>query len=288
MNEGVGDNWRVFGCHLSLTPLVCGEVLLRGSGWTPCRSCSENCRKKIIQVKQNGGNACTASPIDVTHITMPLYANECNRLFSSKFANLDKTYKIIRCSQSPVQNPQPFYCEYKFAIRIFIFAWLEVLGDLTCISYAHRAGMAATLEESDFTTIQQRLRELTIEDALGKTETIKAPQIPLMPLTPQSLDPHPNAIGFSLRDYLELVDWAGRAVREDKRGAIDGNAPPILERLNLDPYRLIEHVQGKASTERPTMLGKAAKIKQAARDLGRCFIKGISEAQRLYRTPLPT
>jgi len=149
--------------------------------------------------------------------------------------------------------------------------------------------MAATPEDSDFTSIQQRLRELTVVSAPGeKTDTMPSSHIPLMPLTPQSQDPHPNAIGFSLRDYLELVDWAGRAVREGKRGAIDGNAPPILERLNLDPYRLIEHVQGKASTERPTMLGKAEKLKQAAVDLGRRFIKGISEAQRLYRTPLHT
>ena len=151
-----------------------------------------------------------------------------------------------------------------------------------------RAGMAATPESSDFTSIQQRLRELTVEFTPGKTDTIQAPQIPLMSLTPQSQDPHPNGIGFSLRDYLELVDWAGRAVREGKRGAIDGNAPPMLERLNLDPYRFVEHLQGKASTESPTMLGKAEKLKQAARDLGRHFIKGISEAQRLYRSPLPT
>ncbi len=153
-----------------------------------------------------------------------------------------------------------------------------------------RAGMAATPEDSDFTSIQQRLRELTVEARLtsGKTDDKQIPTIPLMPLTPQSQDPHPNAIGFSLGDYLELVDWAGRAVREGKRGAIDRNAPPILVRLNLDPYRFVEHLQGKASTESPTMLGKAEKLKQAARDLSRCFIKGISEAQRLYRSPLPT
>ncbi len=58
----------------------------------------------------------------------------------------------------------------------------------------------------------------------------------------------------------ELVDWPGRAIREGKRGAIDGNAP-ILERLNLNPYRFVEHLSGKTSTESPTMLGKAEKLK---------------------------
>jgi hypothetical protein len=33
---------------------------------------------------------------------------------------------------------------------------------------------------------------------------------------------------------LVLVDWTGRVVREDKRGAIDDKLPPILERLNIE------------------------------------------------------
>jgi hypothetical protein len=31
----------------------------------------------------------------------------------------------------------------------------------------------------------------------------------------QHEDPHPNAIGFSLSDYLNLVEWSGRAFRND-------------------------------------------------------------------------
>jgi len=46
-----------------------------------------------------------------------------------------------------------------------------------------------------------------------------------------------RGILFSFEDYLELVDCTGRISRSDKRGAIDENALPILERLNLDPER---------------------------------------------------
>ena len=44
-----------------------------------------------------------------------------------------------------------------------------------------------------------------------------------------------NAIGlpFMLRDYLELVDWTARIIRDDKRGFMSNKTPPILERLNL-------------------------------------------------------
>ena len=36
---------------------------------------------------------------------------------------------------------------------------------------------------------------------------------------------------FNLNDYLELVDWTGRIIREDKLGYIKSDTPPILERL---------------------------------------------------------
>ncbi len=39
----------------------------------------------------------------------------------------------------------------------------------------------------------------------------------------------------SVDDYLELVDWTGRILREDKRGSIPKTHPPILERLQIDP-----------------------------------------------------
>ncbi|CAM3821536.1 hypothetical protein [Parendozoicomonas haliclonae] len=41
-------------------------------------------------------------------------------------------------------------------------------------------------------------------------------------------------IPFALSDYFQLVDWAGRAVRDDKRGAISNDLPPILHRLGID------------------------------------------------------
>ena len=34
---------------------------------------------------------------------------------------------------------------------------------------------------------------------------------------------------------FRLVDWTGRAIREDKRGAFPEHTSPILERLQIDP-----------------------------------------------------
>ena len=42
-----------------------------------------------------------------------------------------------------------------------------------------------------------------------------------------------RGILFSLRDYLELVDYTGRIIHPTKRGAIPVSLPPILSRLGL-------------------------------------------------------
>lgn len=43
-----------------------------------------------------------------------------------------------------------------------------------------------------------------------------------------------QGIPFSLLDYLELVDWSGRIIREDKRGAVSSHHPRLLSKLGLD------------------------------------------------------
>jgi hypothetical protein len=44
----------------------------------------------------------------------------------------------------------------------------------------------------------------------------------------------PVGIPFEPKNYLELVDWTGRIIRGDKRGAMECDLPSILQRLSLD------------------------------------------------------
>ena len=44
----------------------------------------------------------------------------------------------------------------------------------------------------------------------------------------------PKGIPMRFTDYLELVDWTGRILRDDKRGAIPEEADKILSRLGID------------------------------------------------------
>jgi len=115
-----------------------------------------------------------------------------------------------------------------------------------------RAGIAEFPERSDYTSIQQRINSLGKKDkqqevpkketvdTISEKETSRAKPVRLMPLI--NNDKNINAIGFTTRDYLELVDWAGRAVRDHKRGSIPELAPSILDRLELDSDVFLEHM----------------------------------------------
>gem|GEM_PF-3422198 len=48
-------------------------------------------------------------------------------------------------------------------------------------------------------------------------------QPPLMPLVKASQDDHVHVVGYTERDYLELVDWAGRAIRSRNVSACFGH-----------------------------------------------------------------
>jgi len=43
-----------------------------------------------------------------------------------------------------------------------------------------------------------------------------------------------TGLPFKLFDYLLLVDWTGRCVRDNKRGAILADIKPLFERLGIN------------------------------------------------------
>lgn len=117
---------------------------------------------------------------------------------------------------------------------------------LSCMTYVDlnpvRAGIAKTPESSDFTSIKERLApRFNLKNAINdqvKLEAIIKFDLPLKPLLQfeQSIySEEQNGILFSFKDYLKLLDFTGRAIRNDKRGSIPGKLPPILSRLSLSP-----------------------------------------------------
>ncbi len=163
-------------------------------------------------------------------------------------------------------------------------ALLDEKALLCCMAYVDlnpiRASISNTPEESDYTSIQQRIVE---SNALAKTtqsiENLKATIPELLSLTGR-LD-SPQHLPFFHSDYLELVDWSGRAIHPGKRGKINDNVPSILARLSIEPNQLLRYLNRK---ERGfvNVVGSTRSIQKAALNLGLKFLKGISAAKRLF------
>lgn len=80
---------------------------------------------------------------------------------------------------------------------------------------------------------------------------------------------------------MELVDWTGRILREDKRGAIPSNLPPILERLDIDTRNwisLTKHFESRFKS----LVGCAFKLKQTAEHLGYQRTPGIGLCKAIF------
>ena len=74
-------------------------------------------------------------------------------------------------------------------------------------------------------------------------------------------------LAYRVEDYIELVDWTGRQVRDDKRGRIDDDQPAILERLGIETEHwlyLTQHYQSSFKS----LVGTVYRAREACRQLG--------------------
>lgn len=122
-------------------------------------------------------------------------------------------------------------------------ALLDEQALLACMMYVDlnpiRAGISDTLQTSDFTSIQQRINDLKATKSEVKPAAAHSTlpeDITLKPLVefdgPTHLDTQ-SGLPFHFCDYLELIDWTGRAIRPDKTGYIDASQPKLLQQLGI-------------------------------------------------------
>ena len=154
-----------------------------------------------------------------------------------------------------------------------------------------RAGMAETPEESDYTAIQQRIVEQDPDianrqpDAIEKLPEDLQPAIgKLMPFAGPAPEESEGAIPYELKDYLELVDWSGRAVVEGKRGRIPDNLPPILQRLKIDPAAYVKFIKRSEKSGFSNFIGPVEAMRNLAERFGKSFLKGQTTAAQLFNT----
>ncbi len=117
-----------------------------------------------------------------------------------------------------------------------------------------RAAMAKTPEQSDYTSIQERIKHKNSK---------------LLPFGKGSDD-----LPFSLSAYLDLVDYSSRAIVANKRGYTPDQLPPIVERLNLNPDSWLEELNSFKSIG-ISAVGTVQQIKAFSKQVGKQFAKGF-------------
>ncbi|MGA9573282.1 MAG: hypothetical protein WBS20_04965 [Lysobacterales bacterium] len=176
---------------------------------------------------------------------------------------------FMRCLNEPIArlaNAED-HCTGRFwEGRFKSQALLDARAVLACMAYVDlnpiRAAMAKTPEQSDYTSVQERI--LRPEDSC------------LRPFADND-----DGIPFGLKDYLELVDWAGREIKRNKRGYIPAHTPPLLTRLGMDTSPVLDYLS-KADQPTFSALGTVSMLKSFARSLGRSFVKGQALGRQLW------
>jgi hypothetical protein len=197
-------------------------------------------------------------------------------------------------------------------------ALLDDPAILACMVYVDlnliRAGVASTPEDSDFTSIQERIRawqkeNLTTASVPTRTaqniHSASSPHIPDNPveaagfipesigcassysswLCPISSDPKRRGIlQMTSAEYFDLVDRSGRLIRPDKCGAIDADLKPILLRIGANPDAWIDTIS-HFGHKFHLAAGLVSSLRNYASQLGRHRFMGLASAQTAFLSP---
>lgn len=170
-----------------------------------------------------------------------LSVNDITQVYRRRLEDLSW---FMKCLNEPIarQANQEDRCSGHFWESRFVSQPLlseEAL--LSCMAYVDlnpvRAKLAASPERSDHTSIKERTTpSFNLAEAI-KTQSLKTtfslPIKPLLHFEDSITEGIQDGILFTMSDYLHLVDWTGRAIRDDKKGYINPKLPPILRRLNI-------------------------------------------------------
>jgi len=177
--------------------------------------------------------------------------NSCIKIYRKRLGDLSW---FMKCLNEPIArkaNKEDQCTGHFWEARFKSQALRSEKALLSCMAYVDlnpiRATIANTPEESDYTSIQERIApRFDLASAIQEQtepQSLMHFNLPLKALAPfketDTNENHPG-IPFAFKDYLQLVDYTGRMIRDNKRGFIPGHLPPILERNQFDLKQWIE------------------------------------------------
>lgn len=122
-----------------------------------------------------------------------------------------------------------------------------------------RAGTAATPEDSVHTSVQARIEKR--DDSLAPMTEEKERQF---------------SLPIGLPDYLDLVDYTGRALRHGKRGRIEPGLQPILQRLEQGVSAGWLEEMAHLSRRYCRAIGSTLSLRQYREFLGQRRLNGVT------------
>jgi putative transposase len=170
---------------------------------------------------------------------------------------------------------------------------------LACMAYVDlnpvRAQLAQTLEDSEFTSVYDRIVAERGRKRLERVGELSSPSVAQTRLIEQEekqskradwlldLDgPESPLVGLGLEYYLSLVEWTGRNIREDKPGYIPAELKPVFDRFALDTEQWVKNVEGYGSLFY-RVAGRLEQMLECAQMKGQRWFRGRSGSERLYR-----
>jgi REP element-mobilizing transposase RayT len=154
-----------------------------------------------------------------------------------------------------------------------------------------RAGLAATPEESDFTSIQERIRawqeEMTAAASIPPNAAQDIPSRSLRKDAPCWLCPissesqRAGILHMTAAEYFNLVDQSGRLLRPDKRGGIDAGLKPILLRIGANPDAWVDTIS-QFGRNFHLAAGLLPNLRNFAHQLGKRWFTGVRAAKTAF------
>ena len=209
----------------------------------------------------------SGTPAEPTEFELNTIRNDTSGL-KEKRRRLKDIAWFMRCLAEPIARQgnkddqvSGRFWEGRFRARIL----LDETAIAACMAYVDlnpiRAGITATPETSDFTSVKER-----IVDRVSATEvsTADAQDVRIEHgekagwLAPMALDPprkkvrekitarrasNKGCLSMTLDQYLKLLDWTGPQIRKDKVGAIPRECAPIPERLDCSAETWVDLVR---------------------------------------------
>ena len=207
------------------------------------------------------------SPAEPTEFELNAIRNDTSGL-KEKRRRLKDISWFMRCLAEPIarrgnkdDRVSGRFWEGRFRAQIL----LDETAIAACMAYVDlnpiRAGVAATPETSDFTSVKERIedRATAAEVSTADAQDVRVEHGEKAGwLAPIALDPprkkvrekittrrasNKGCLSMTLNQYLQLLDWTGRQIRKDKVGVIPKECAPILERLECSAETWVDFVR---------------------------------------------